>query len=137
MKDPQLKSVYSWENKMGWNGSDISRMHAVMLIEQACRKYKVKSPIIKFHTSRALPYSVPEENIISLQTHRYLNIPITLHEAAHHIVWNLYGCRVQDHGPTFMGVYLDLLEGSDIDAYESAKNHGLKWKKHDLKWKHQ
>jgi hypothetical protein len=129
MKDPQLKSVYAWENKMDWNGSDISFLKAVMLIEDACRRYKVKSPTVKLHKTHHLPFSIPEQNIISLQRDRYLNVPITLHEAAHHIVYHLHGARAQDHGPTFMAVYLDLLKASKIDAYESAEKHGLKWKR--------
>lgn len=107
--DPQLKRLYRWEENNGWDESTISFRKAKALIILACKVYKVEPPKVLLHTTRALPHSFPEENFISLQRDKYLKVPISLHEAAHHIVYKLYGARPQDHGPTFMGVYLKLL----------------------------
>lgn len=55
-----------------------------------------------------------------------------MHEASHHIVFKLCGYRVQDHGPTFLGVYLWLLERSGVAPqsalHASAREFKLKWR---------
>jgi hypothetical protein len=61
------------------------------------------------------------------------NVATALHEAAHHIAWAVHGERVQDHGATFLGIYLDLLSRAGVAprvALEaSARAHGLRWSK--------
>ena len=113
---------------MGWDDSDTNFSAASQAIHNTCEFYKVPQPEIKLHTTRALPWSCPERGVISLQRDKYLNVPISLHEATHHVVWHKFGTRVQDHGPTFLGVYLDLLKTNGFDMYDSARAYGLKWR---------
>lgn len=127
-KDPQQKRLYAWESTNGWETNTIGFNQAKSIIVSACKLYKVQPPEIKLHTTRALPWACPAENLISLQRDKYLNIPIALHEAAHHIVYNLHGARPQDHGRTFLGIYLDLLDKNEFPRYSQAKAYGLRWK---------
>lgn len=129
--DPQRSRLYIWESANGWDANTIGPNKAKSLIISACKLYKVQPPEIMFHTTRQLPWSCPEENVISLQRDKYLNIPIALHEVTHHIVWHQYGARPQDHGPTFLGIYLDLLDRNGFPSYTSAKGNGLRWKRLD------
>lgn len=63
------------------------------------------------------------------------NAATALHEAAHLIAHDLYGDRGQDHGPTFLGVYMWLLETAGvaprIALHATARAHGLRWRKVD------
>lgn len=60
------------------------------------------------------------------------NVPIVMHEVAHHIAWCLHGERIQDHGATWLGIYLKLLViakvAPQLALEATARSHGLKWK---------
>ena len=127
MKDPQVNRLYRWESRNGWDVSNISFAQAKRIIFHACHHYGVAHPEVRLHTTRSLPWSISELNLISLQRDRYLNIPVALHEATHHIVDHLHGSRPQEHGATFMGVYLDLLNLFYIRMHDNARAYGLKW----------
>ena len=68
------------------------------------------------------------------------NVATALHEAAHIIVFDKFGDKPQDHGPTFMGVYLWLLTTAGVApriALEAtARANGLKWRKIDAEVSH-
>jgi len=59
-----------------------------------------------------------------------LNVATALHEAAHCIAWHLHGERIQDHGPTFLRIYLDLLVRArvapELALKATARSFGLK-----------
>lgn len=126
--DPQVKPLYKWEAANGWDDSTISFNKSKSLIIWACKIYNVEPPKVQLHTTRLLPWSCSDENIISMQRDKYLNVPISLHEASHHIVNKLYGARPQDHGPTFLRIYLDLLIRNGFNMYHSAASNGLRWR---------
>lgn len=68
------------------------------------------------------------------------NVATALHEAAHLIVNDLFSGAAQDHGPTFLGVYMWLLETAGvapkIALHATARAHGLKWRKIDAEASH-
>src|ERR1700685_3857805 len=113
--DPHKNDVYLWEDSWpGWNKNHVTVTACRTLVYHACDAYKVQRPVVVKHPQRSFSWSMPTRNRISLQggEHRGnggLNVATTLHEAAHHIAYALYGDRIQDHGPTWLGVYLDLL----------------------------
>lgn len=121
-----MNRLYRWESANGWDDNTISFNKAKSLIVSACKAYNVEPPEVVLHTTRALPFSY--DDMISMQRDKYLNVPVSLHEAAHHIVKSLHGMRPQDHGPTFLRIYLDLLIRNGFDMYNSAKAKGLRWK---------
>lgn len=125
--DPQLKLLYRWESANGWDDNLCSFFRCGWTIHNACELYRVPQPMIKLHTTRNLPWSCPSENIISMQRDKYLNVPISLHETSHHIVYHKHGARPQDHGPTFLRIYLDLLIQNGFNMYKSANAYGLRW----------
>ena len=134
--DPQITALYNWEGSNGWDSNRTSFKKARAAILSACRHFWVEPPEIRLHKTRSLPWSKPGQMLISLQRDRYLNIPIALHEATHHIVFHLFGDKPQDHGPTFLGIYLHLLERAKVktraNLRASARAYGLKWRE-DIK----
>ena len=132
MKDPQKKKVYAWEDSWwGWNRSTVSYLECQRVIRRACRLFKVKPPIVIEHSGRRYSEYDPETDTISMRSEKELNIPISLHEATHAIIWKLYGEKVQDHGPEFVGVYLWLLAEFQVAPaaaiFPSAETAGLEW----------
>lgn len=131
--DPQLELVYAWEDSWwGWNKSLISFDESQRWIKLACRAFEVHAPSVTRHYTRALSWSIPQYNIISMQNDGGLNIPISLHEASHHIVWHRYGDKAHDHGPTFVGVYLRLLEKAKVASPEALRSS---LKKFNVRWR--
>ena len=134
--DPHRATVYAWEDEWNWNYNTQGIKALRSLIRRACKRWKVKYPTVVHHHVRAISFSMPAVNYISLQGGDHearggRNPPTALHEAAHHITYVLYGEKVQDHGRTFLGIYLDLLVWAKIAPplalYATARAHGLKW----------
>lgn len=137
--DPQKDALYAWEDEWGgWNLNTHSLSHCRRLIETACAKYRIHPPKVQKHMTVSLSFSIPTEWVISLQGvgskpgKGGLNPATAVHEAAHHVVYWIWGERVQDHGPTFLGVYMWLLEACGVAPAEalhaSARARGLKWR---------
>lgn len=137
--DPQKDALYEWEDSFwGWNRNLVSLAECRRYVETACAYYRVRPPKVTQHHVCSISWSIPSESVISLQAKGSKpgkggrNIPTALHEAAHHIVYWTFGERVQDHGPTFLGVYLWLLEKADVAPaaalWGSAKGKGLRWR---------
>lgn len=128
MKDPQKKHVYRWEESRGWNKNQTTLDECVKWIKKACKLYDIPVPEIRTHEGE-FSWCIVETPVISMRLDGELNIPIALHETAHYIVYKLRGYRVQDHGPFFASVYLDLLERAKVpNVRESARSFGIKWK---------
>ena len=127
-----------WEDTWaGWDKNTTTLAVCRKHIERACKRFGIKPPIVKQHDTNAVSWSTPQKNIISMQGYGPdglggLNVPIALHEAAHHIIYHRVGLRPQDHGPTFLGVYLWLLENAKVASgaalRASAKTGKLKWR---------
>jgi hypothetical protein len=136
--DPQKDNVYSWEDSWpGWDKNHLSFKACKELVHIACAAYDVEPPDVQEHKERTYSWSRPSTDDMSIQggEHRgqgAKNVAIVLHETAHHIAWNLHGDRIQDHGRTFLGIYLDLLTQAMVAprvALEaSARAFKLKWK---------
>lgn len=136
--DPHQDDVYQWEESWPeWNRNLIGIRAARTLIRTACDSYNVPYPIVVSH-GNALSWSMPKSGRISMQggEHRAkggMNVATALHETAHHIAWHKHGEKIQDHGPTFLGIYLDLLDKARVAprvALEaSARTFGLTWRK--------
>ena len=138
--DPHRKAVYRWEDEWyEWSRNTIGIKQCRAIIRRACKWYKVPYPTVVHHDVRSMSFSVPSEDYISLQggDHRERggrNVATALHEAAHHIAYKLHGERIQDHGQTFLGIYMALLVRAkvapEIALTSTAKAKGLKWKRH-------
>lgn len=134
--DPHQNRVYEWEDSWpGWDRNHVGINACRELIEAACRHYRVKLPKVKVHHVRSISFSIPTKDYISLQGWAHedrggLNVPTALHEAAHHIAYALHGERIQDHGPTWLGIYLDLLVRAkvapEVALKASLRSFGLR-----------
>lgn len=139
-QDPQRKAVYDWEDAWGpWGLNSLSLNDCRDWIEGACKLYGVEAPEIREHLNDYSWCDI-KLGVISMQGGERgkrggMNCAIALHEAAHWIVFKLFEDRPQDHGPTFFGVYVWLLENSRIAPREalhaSARAFGIKWRKLD------
>lgn len=78
---------------------------------RVCRKLGITPPTLKF---RRLPrcgvldsdFDPPR---LTLDKEFGRNFLLLAHELAHHIVWTKYGSRAQDHGPTWVKIYIRIL----------------------------
>ncbi len=139
--DPHKEQVYDWEDSWpGWNRNHIGIRACRKMVAVACGHYKVKCPTVTVHHKRSFSFSIPTKDYISIQGWGYedrggLNVPTALHEAAHHIAWSLHGNRVQDHGATWLGIYLDLLirakVAPEVALVASLKSFQLKYRRQE------
>lgn len=138
-RDPQKEALYDWEDEWkAWNVNSISLAHCRRIIRTACRYFKVQVPKVRQHKEWASSWCIPEYDTISMQGAARgvdgggKNPATAIHEATHQIVWKIYGDKPHDHGPTFLGIYMWLLEKARIAPatalHASARAHGLKWR---------
>ncbi len=136
--DPSRDAVYAWEDSWReWNQNTLTLTECRSLVRRACRAYRIAHPTVKQHGD-GLSWSVPSLKKISLQSESRTpgnggkNKATALHEAAHHIAFHRYGERIQDHGPTFLAIFMGLLVQFGAAPAEalaaSARKHGLRWR---------
>ncbi len=137
--DPQKEAVYAWEDSWGpWNFNSLTLTECRQWIEDACKQYGVEPPRVRQHRTRTFSWCHVVLGIISMQggAHRARggrNVSQCMHEVAHWIVHKRFGDKVLDHGPTFLGVFMWLLEWAQVAPptalHASARTHKLKWRK--------
>jgi hypothetical protein len=135
----QRENIYRFEDDFpGWSRNQLTLAECRTLIRSACAAYGVPAARVRQHHQRSMSWCIPATGLISLQARGPQNrggknAATALHEAAHHIVYALYGNRVDDHGPTFAGVYLALLVKANVApraALEAQMRYrGVKWRK--------
>jgi hypothetical protein len=140
--DKQREALYDFEDRHPWaNHNNATLAQCRGLIRAACETYGVPAPTVTQH-GRAMSWCIPGRRKISLQgsgpgNKGGKNAATALHEAAHQIVYDLCGNRVDDHGPTFCGVYFHLLTmaGWPASAIRAvAREHGVKWVERPPEW---
>lgn len=134
--DPQRHLVYDWEDTWrDWQLNTLTLTECRYAVRTACKRYGIKPPRVKQHNRRSLSWC--DGKIMSLQAKGFRrrggkNLATVLHETAHCIVLRVFGHRVHDHGPTFLGVFLWLLEEARVAPraalFASARSHGLRWR---------
>lgn len=135
--DDQKDDVYQFEEDFpGWSRNQLTLAECRTLIRSACEHYKIHHPRVRQHKRRSLSWCMPVSGIISLQAtgpdnRGGKNAATALHEAAHHIAYHTYGERIEDHGPTFVGIFLDLLVKANV-APRAALEAQLRYRK--VKW---
>src|ERR1700675_749401 len=131
-RDPHQQAVYSWEDSWpGWNHNHLILGQCRALIAIVCKHYKVPCPTVTQHDNGTYAWSAPSVNRISMQGGEHMrrgsrNMSTVMHEAAHHVAFHLYGEHIQDHGPTFLRIYLDCLVMAKV-APEVALRASLRW----------
>jgi hypothetical protein len=136
MDDSQQKRVYLWEDSFrSFVERTATRRDIRKLIRDACSRYGVDAPAVQFKSRaggkrmRLSSDYDPSQHSITIGF-TDCNHAIACHEAAHAITDDLQE-GVQDHGPEFLGVYLDLLEWANVAPrsalHASAKASGLRW----------
>lgn len=135
--DDQKDDLYRFEEDWpGWNRNQLTLAECRTLIRSACEHYKIHHPAVKQHKRRSLSWCLPVSGVISLQAsgpdnRGGKNAATALHEAAHHIAYHKHGNRIEDHGPTFMGIFLELLVKANVaprPALEAQLRYrGVKW----------
>jgi hypothetical protein len=137
--DPHSKRVYAWEDSWPqWNYNSLTLASCRTLIAVACKQYRLLAPRVIQHNKRTLSWCEPVKDRISLQgvgpnNRGGKNAAVCLHEAAHHIAWKYFGDRIADHGPTWLGIYMWLLESAEVAPavalHASARKFGLRWRR--------
>lgn len=126
--DPQRERVYAME-KAELTGHSyqsaplkVLRRHARLL----ALAYDVPVPKVRVRAEPGQSGSYDGETIV-LDPDEGKNLCTLAHEMAHHIVWHWYP-RAQDHGPTFMGIYADLLHMLRLVPIEGMRALCAKWR---------
>jgi len=136
-EDPQKHLVYRWEEAWApWGINSLTIQQCRDWIEAACKLYEVDPPRVTQHRTREYSYCHVTQGVISMQGGKMggpggRNCATALHEAAHWIVHQKFSDQAQDHGPTFFGVYVWLLENARVAPREalhaSANSFGIAW----------
>ena len=136
LADPQRLEIYAWEARFaGWDESKLNVSACRSILRRACKSFGVETPSLTTRKGRDCHYVYDRANdlpdVIRLGRKTGLNAAAVLHEAAHQILRKLkIGGR--DHGPTFLGLYMRMLEMHDVaprGALRSwARKHGLRWR---------
>jgi hypothetical protein len=141
--DGQREDLYDFEDRFPWaNHNNATLAQCREIVRAACAAYGVKPPTVVQHKQRSMSWCIPARRKISLQGNGPgnkggKNAATALHEAAHQIVYDLCGNRVDDHGPTFCGVYFHLLTmaGWPAAAIRAvAREHGVRWAERPPEW---
>lgn len=135
--DPWQTKLYDFEGDWpAFNKGSLTLAECRKLHAEACEAYNVKPIPVHQHQGRKMSYQYtdpwnPGATYISLRLD-HKNPAVVLHETAHHICTQLFSWWLQDHGPTFQGVYFWLLARAEIAPIEalraSARQHGLRWR---------
>jgi hypothetical protein len=131
--DPQADRCYKWQYKWAdWNRKAAPLQDCRAIIKRACKVFGIPVTPVRSISKHNHYSSYQEEthSIRLLPSHQ--NIPMALHEVAHAICHKLFP-RAPDHGPTFVGIFLGLLEQAGVAPKKalqaSAREAGLKWRR--------
>lgn len=137
--DPQRDAVYTWEiAHESWNVCTLDLDQCNHVLEKALKFYGCDPVHLEQGSPARYSWNMPEWRWVKMQGPSRrgrggMNVATVLHEATHQIIWDLYPDNVQDHGPTFLGVYRDLLLAAKVlTAREfdvSARHYKLKWRR--------
>lgn len=112
VKDPQRHLLYSMEQE--WLGTSIGcttdRDVLLSVVRHACRKWNIPIPALGKETRKKIYGSSDGYDIFLNQDYDGHNLPVLLHELAHHFTSFKYGDDVEEHGIEFCGVYRRLLD---------------------------
>lgn len=132
--DPQCKAVYEWEDSwLDWNRESLTLAEVRRWVALACRAFRMPPPPVRQHAGNATTFALSDGSLISFN-HVHKNPAIALHEAAHYICDRMFeGKKLHSHGPTWLGIYMLLLETARIAPktalYATARAHGLRWRR--------
>lgn len=133
-KDPQREEVYAWERKLRcmWYDHGMPMANARNLAGRMCRHYKVPAPKLKFVDEA--PWTAAAWGDVLVEVNKSRAKPTALllaHEVAH-VIAHSYGIEEPDHGPIWLGIYMQLLDKFKIlprcMTEPSARTAGLKFK---------
>ena len=128
--DPQREAVYEWETEFrDWNRQTMKLPEVREYVRTACAHYKLEAPPVRPLSGKQYAYCMGDGAHMGF-SEWCRNPAIALHESAHFITLNL-APKAQDHGPTWLGIYMWLLEAAGVAPVEalaaSARKHGLRW----------
>jgi hypothetical protein len=130
--DPQGQKFYEWTWEwLDWNVKQLSLKDCKELISKICAAWQVPMPKVAAASAHKhfSEYDDESYKIELIPSHH--NFAVSIHEAAHAICYHHFP-KSQDHGPTFVAVFLDLMCQAGIAPkealYASARKAGLRWR---------
>lgn len=129
--DPQRERVYEWETEFAdWNRKTMTLPEVRAYVSTSCAHYGLEAPPVRPLPGKQYAYCMGDGDHMGF-SEWCRNPAIALHESSHFIVLKL-SPKSQDHGPTWLGIYMWLLEEARIAPASaltaSARKHGLKWR---------
>lgn len=133
MTDSQRDRVYAWETDWAdWNRETLTLAKCRGYVAVACKLFGLDLPSVRQHKTKASSYSCTTATaaVISFNL-QHKNPAIALHEVAHYIHSRTAERPGQDHGPTWLGIYMALLILTQVAPKEAlfatARKHKLRW----------
>jgi hypothetical protein len=135
--DPQRNEVYAWERKFDQLFLDHAMPYrkAHKLAAAMAAAYGVRKPRLSWRRARKerwIAAAWGDEMVEVNTTKADFTAALVAHEMAH-VITHAYGILEPDHGPTWMGVYLWLLDHFKVvpkcASEPSARKAGLKFKR--------
>lgn len=114
--DPQREEVYRWERKFRslWYDHGMTFKEARELLRKMCARYDTEPPVLK--SVKEAPWTAiaeGDERIVVNRDRAKPTAVLVAHEAAH-IIQHGHGDPGPDHGPLWLGIYIDLLDHFNI-----------------------
>lgn len=137
--DPQRDPVYSWESSHEtWNVCTLSLEQCNDLANGALKAAGCLPVKLLQGPSCRYSWNVPAMRTISMQGPSRkgrggMNYATVLHEVAHQIGFDRHGGHIQDHGPTFVANYRELLLKYGVMTEKefnlTARAFNLRWRR--------
>lgn len=131
--DPQKQAVYAMERReLGGHYRHTVRLKLLRrTTRRLCRLYEVPPVTIRVRRIRGSDALYWEHYAsIELCPRTGRNYATVAHELAHHIAWHRHRNRVQDHGPTWMKYFSQVLHSMRLVPIAGMRSicrkHGIK-----------
>ncbi len=124
-----MNRVYRWEDGWtDWQRRTLTLAQTRDYVRRACKLYHVTPPPVRRGVKTEAETEDPKY-VIFLETHQ--NPASALHESAHIICDAIFGVKLHDHCPEWLGIYLWLLEefkvAPRLALHSSIAALGLSW----------
>jgi hypothetical protein len=138
LDDPQCDPAYAWEAAFDtFNVCTLTLEQCQLLVDNALKAASCLPVKVEQGPSCRYSWCMPVSRRIAMQGPSRkgrggMNVATVLHEVAHQIAYDAFGDRVQDHGPTWLGIYRKMLIEHGVMTEKefqlTARKFGLKWR---------
>jgi hypothetical protein len=111
-KDPQRSEVYAWERKLWsiWKNHGMRMEDARSLVAKMCRYYRIPAPALKMTEDATWMGAAWGDSLIEVNKRVAKPTGLMLAHEVAHVIQHAYGLKEANHGPLWLGIYMELLD---------------------------